>query len=456
MKLPQGPKQIIRELEDAGYEAFAVGGCVRDSLLGREPSDWDLCTSALPRQIKAVFEGKLRQRDTGIAHGTVTLLAEDGPVEVTTYRKDGAYTDHRRPDRVILGVPLEEDLARRDFTINAMAMAPGGPLQDPFGGQKDLKAKLIRCVGEPRQRFSEDALRILRALRFAAQLDFQIDPDTLKAARECAPLLNNIARERVFQELDRMLQGPGAGRVLAQCGDILAQVIPQIGRAVGFDLKSPMHDRDLWQHTASAVGQAAPRRTVRWALLLHDLAKPDCFVLDGKGVGHAPEHGQLGSHMSEEILHGLRAPNRLIGPVRLLIRYHDYPTVVKEQSVRRWLARLGPDLLEDLIEVKRADLLAHARRSEVTRRMKQLKEFHQLMAVVEQSHPCLRLEDMAVNGRDLIRAGICRPGPVTGRMLRRLLSEVIEGRTENNRQQLLALAHRLGSDAEQKDKQENQ
>lgn len=450
MKLPQGPEKIIRELQGAGYEAFAVGGCVRDSLLGREPSDWDLCTSALPQEIKAVFEGKLRQRDTGIAHGTVTLLAEDGPVEVTTYRKDGSYTDHRRPDQVILGVPLEEDLARRDFTINAMAMAPGGPLRDPFGGQQDLKAGLIRCVGDPWQRFSEDALRILRALRFASQLDFTIDPDTLAAAREAAPLLENVARERVFQEMDRMLQGPGAGRVLTQCGDILAQVIPQIGRTLGFDLKSPMHDRDLWQHIASAVGAAAPGRTVRWALLLHDLAKPACFVLDGKGVGHAPEHGQRGSQMSEEILRGLRAPNRLIGPVRLLVRYHDFPTVAKEQSVRRWLARLGPDLLEDLVEVKRADLAAHAKCPEVKRRMTQLEEFHRLMESVEQSHPCLRLEDMAVNGSDLIRAGICRPGPVTGRMLRRLLSEVIEGRTENDRQQLLKLARKYSVEAEEK------
>ncbi len=452
MKLPKGPEQIIFELQKAGYEAFAVGGCVRDSLLGREPSDWDLCTSALPMQIKAVFEGRLRQRDTGLAHGTVTLLAPDGPVEVTTYRKDGKYTDHRRPDTVMLGVPLKEDLARRDFTINAMAMAPGETIRDPFGGKQDLEKRLIRCVGDPEQRFSEDALRILRALRFASQLDFTIDPATMKAARACAPLLANVARERVFQEMDKLLKGSGAGRVLAEGGDILAQVIPQVGRAQGFDLKSPMHDRDLWQHTAAAVGQAAAVREVRWALLLHDLAKPDCFAVDKKGVGHAPEHGQLGSQMAEEILRGLRAPNRLIGPVRLLVRYHDFPLAVKEQSVRRWLARLGPDLLEDLVEVKRADLWAHANRPEVKRRIAQLEEFQHLARTVVESNPCLRLEDMAVNGRDLIRAGICRPGPVTGRMLRRLLSEVIEGRAENDRRQLLALAKKFSREAEEQNR----
>ena len=449
MQVPKGPAEIIKELRKAGYEAFAVGGCVRDSLLERTPNDWDLCTSALPRQVKTVFEGKLRQRDIGIAHGTITLLSSDGPVEVTTYRQDGRYTDHRRPDNVILGVSLEEDLARRDFTINAMAMDSDGEIRDPFGGRRDLEARIVRCVGDPVKRFSEDALRILRALRFASQLNFEIDPDTLRAARKCAPLLERISRERVFQELDRMLLGPGAGRILSQSGEILAEVIPPIGRTLNFDLKSQMHDRDLWQHTAAAVSFSPPIREVRWALLLHDLAKPDCFTVDARGIGHARDHGPKGSEMAEQLLRNLRAPNRLTSPVRLLVRYHDFPIAPKENSVRRWLARLGPDLLQKLILVKRADLAAHADRPEVAKRRSQVESFEKLIKQVAATHPCLRLEDMAVNGRDLIRSGICLPGPRTGRMLRKLLFAIIEGQVQNNREDLLEFAQTLSQEQEE-------
>ncbi len=448
MEIPKGPAEILNTLRAAEYEAWAVGGCVRDSLLGREPNDWDLCTSALPNQVKEVFRGKLRCRDTGIAHGTVTLLCPDGPVEVTTFRSDGAYTDHRRPDRVKLGVSLEEDLARRDFTVNAMALSTKGEIQDLYGGREDLAAKVIRCVGDPKERFSEDALRILRALRFASQLDFEMDPPTLAAARECAPLLREVAKERVFSELDRLLLGPGAGRVLAECGDIIAYVIPEVGPALGFDLKSPKHDRDLWRHTADAVGGSEPQSEVRWTLLLHDLAKPDCFRVDEKGIGHAPGHGNEGSLRAVRILHELRAPNRLIGPVRTLVRLHDNPVLPRVLSVRRWLASLGEERLNQLILVKRADLAAHAPDPVVLERKRQLEEFVKLMEKVLIENPALTLDAMAVNGRDLQQAGICTPGPVTGKLLRRLLAKLVDGAVPNQKEALLEMAKALAAENE--------
>lgn len=446
MQIPKGPEEILNTLHAAQYEAWAVGGCVRDSLLGRQPNDWDLCTSALPDQVKEVFRGKLRQKDTGIAHGTVTLLAKDGPVEVTTFRSDGAYTDHRRPDAVQFGVSLAEDLARRDFTVNAMALSTNGEIRDLYHGKEDLEAGIIRCVGEAKERFSEDALRILRALRFASQLDFEIEPATFAAARECAPLLKSVAKERVFAELDKLLIGPGAGRILAQSGEILAWVIPEIGPAVGFDLKSPKHNRDLWRHTADAVGESEPQSEVRWALLLHDLAKPDCFKVDDKGIGHAPGHGSEGSLWAVRILQELRAPNRLIGPVRTLVRLHDNPVLPRVLSVRRWLASLGQNQLEQLILVKRADLAAHAPDPVVLERRRQLEQFVQLMQQVLIQNPALTLDAMAVNGRDLQQAGICVPGPATGKLLRRLLSKLVDGEVPNQKEALLELARILAQE----------
>ena len=265
MNVPSHVTQLLKALRTAGFTACPVGGCVRDSLLGRRPSDWDLCTDARPQQVKACLSPRWRTVDTGIAHGTVTVLTRGGPVEVTTFRVETGYTDHRRPDGVRFVADLKEDLARRDFTVNAMALDEEG-IVDPFGGRADLEAKVIRCVGEPAARFEEDALRILRALRFAACLDFAIEPATLAAARAAAPTLSRVSAERVFTELDKLLLGRGAGRVLAECGDILARVIPAVGPCLGFDLHSPRHDRDLWGHIARAVSVAPARREVRWEI----------------------------------------------------------------------------------------------------------------------------------------------------------------------------------------------
>ena len=439
MEVPAHVQQLLAALRAGGFVACPVGGCVRDSLLGRVPGDWDVCTSARPEQVKACAAPRWRTVDTGIAHGTVTVLTAGGPVEVTTFRVEGGYSDHRRPDGVRFVADLKEDLARRDFTVNAMALDEGG-IVDPFGGRADLQAKVIRCVGESAARFEEDALRILRALRFAACLDFSVEPATLAAARAAAPTLCRVSAERVFTELDKLLLGPGAGRVLAECGDILARVIPTVGPCLEFDLRSPRHDRDLWDHITRAVALAPPRRNVRWALLLHDLAKPDCFVLDREGFGHAPGHAARGAALAKQVLADLKAPGRLLQGVQPLVRWHDTPLPQDTPGVRRWLGRWGWPTLEDLIAVKRADLLAHADAPVIRRRLEEVARFERLAREAHRRGDCVRLDQLALKGSDLMNAGVCRAGPRMGRLLGAALNEVIEGRVENHPAALLAWA----------------
>lgn len=439
MEVPAHVQQLLAALRAGGFVACPVGGCVRDSLLGRVPGDWDVCTSARPEQVKACAAPRWRTVDTGIAHGTVTVLTAGGPVEVTTFRVEGGYSDHRRPDGVRFVADLKEDLARRDFTVNAMALDEGG-IVDPFGGRADLQAKVIRCVGESAARFEEDALRILRALRFAACLDFSVEPATLAAARAAAPTLCRVSAERVFTELDKLLLGPGAGRVLAECGDILARVIPAVGPCLEFDLRSPRHDRDLWDHITRAVALAPPRRNVRWALLLHDLAKPDCFVLDREGFGHAPGHAARGAALAKQVLADLKAPGRLLQGVQPLVRWHDTPLPQDTPGVRRWLGRWGWPTLEDLIAVKRADLLAHADAPVIRHRLEEVARFERLAREAHRRGDCVRLDQLALKGSDLMNAGVCRAGPRMGRLLGAALNEVIEGRLENHPAALLAWA----------------
>lgn len=439
MELPRHVGCLLERLQAAGHEACPVGGCVRDSLLGRPPKDWDVCTNARPEQVKACAAGRWPTVDTGLAHGTVTVIVQGQPVEVTTWRTDEGYTDHRRPDRVRFVSSLEEDLARRDFTVNAMALR-GQELADPFGGRTDLAAGIIRCVGEPERRFQEDALRILRALRFASELDFAIEPVTLAAARAAAPTLRRVSAERVFAELDRLLRGPGAGRVLAECGGILAAVIPPVEACLAFDLHTNRHDRDLWGHTAAAVGLAPPVAAVRWALLFHDMAKPDCFELDRHGAGHAPGHAERGARLAEETLRRLKAPGALVRKVPVLVRRHDTPLPQNLPGARRWLGRWGWPALEQLIAVRRADLDAHAPCGSIRRRRQETDRFEQLCEEIRLRGDCVSLAQLALRGDDLQRAGICRSGPRLGRLLRAALDEVVEGRLANDRAVLLKWA----------------
>ena len=340
--VPDSAREALRRLEAAGYAAYLVGGCVRDSLLGRVPGDWDITTAALPEQVEAVFAGE-RIIETGLKHGTVTVLLEGLPLEITTFRTETGYSDHRHPDAVAFTPSLKEDLARRDFTVNAMAWRPvetplirpsvrtGAPspqgegLADPFNGQADLRDKIIRCVGEPEQRFREDALRILRALRFAAQLDFSIDPATAAAARALRETLALVSRERIAVELTKLLCGPAARRILTEYWEILAVPLPELAPMAGFDQRSKYHCYDVLEHSAAAVEAVPPDRILRWAALLHDVAKPACFTLDQLGRGHFYGHAQAGGPMTREILTRLRFDKDTVRRVSALVELHDYP-----------------------------------------------------------------------------------------------------------------------------------
>ena len=422
---------ILTRLEQAGYQAFAVGGCVRDTLLGRTPGDWDITTSALPEQVMALFDAV----PTGIAHGTVTVRLEGRGFEVTTFRGDGPYLDGRHPSGVVFTRHLEEDLARRDFTVNAMAMDLRGRITDPFGGREDLQRRLLRCVGDPERRLQEDALRILRALRFAAVLGFSVEPETAAALVHQAHRLDLIAPERVSHELQRLLTGAYVGPVLRQFAPVLAAVLPEIRPLMGFEQHSPHHRYDVWEHTVRSVETIAPQPVLRWTMLLHDVAKPQCFTLDEQGKGHFYGHDAQGAAMAEEILRRLRLPRRDTERIVLLIREHMRQIAPTEKSVGRALHRLGPEALEQLLAVQRADRLATGTGD--TELLDQLQELLENLLAEER---CFTLRQLAVNGRDLMALGLA--GPAVGRMLQQLLAQVLDGTLPNDHAALLDAAQR--------------
>ena len=445
IELPPLAADLLAALHAAGCSAYVVGGCVRDSLLGRAPGDWDICTSAAPEQIKAVFAAD-RLLLAGEKHGTVAVLRGGKACEITTFRLDGTYSDHRRPDSVRFVPDVRQDLARRDFTVNAMAWSPEEGLVDAFGGQADLAAGIIRCVGDPSERFGEDALRILRALRFASQLDFTVEAGTAAAALALRDTLQTIAAERLFTELDKLLAGPAAGRVLAAHGDILAGVLPEIAPCIGCT-QGAGHIGDVWQHTAAAVGAlAAPeadekqRRILLWTLLLHDMAKPACRAQGADGRIRFSGHNQRGAKLARSVLQRLRAPAYLIDAVPALVAIHDMPLPDSDPAALRLLARCGPQQLTRLCEVKLADLAAHAQTPAAARRRAETRRFRKRLARLQDA--CYTTGRLRVNGADVLAAGI-KPGPAVGQALNALLEQVMDGALPNERSALLAALGQL-------------
>ena len=423
---------VLAGLEAAGFRAWVVGGCVRDALRGESPHDWDVCTDARPEQVAACFA---RTLPTGLVHGTVTVLWEHTPVEVTTLRAESGYSDGRRPDHVEFVTDLNQDLARRDFTVNAMAWNPRTGLADPFDGRADLAAGVLRAVGQPEARFAEDALRILRGLRFAARLGFAIDPATARAMERQAPRLRAIAPERVQAELDGLVLGAAAEEVLARWPAVLEPVLPEIAPAVGFDQHNHHHCLDVWGHTARAVGSAAADRAVRLTMLLHDLGKPDCFSRGPDGVGHFYGHAQYSAELAQTILTRLRYDNDTRDRVVRLVRLHDAPLPVEEKTARRLLNRLGERDARALIAVHRADTLALA--PAWHDRLAELDALETLLDEQLAQDACFSLRQLAVNGRDVLAAGAA-PGPAVGRALDALLQRVLAGEIPNDRAVLLA------------------
>lgn len=449
MNLPLSPgaAKALALLQAAGYEAWIVGGCVRDALLGLPPKDYDLTTSALPEETQRIFAAYPRI-ETGLRHGTVTVLLEGEPLEITTYRVDGVYSDARHPDGVTFTRSLRQDAARRDFTINAMAYAPGQGLQDFFGGQADLARGILRAVGTAEKRFREDALRILRALRFASVLDFTLEGETARAARACAPLLAAVSAERVSGELGKLLCGKAAGRVLREYPDVLGVVLPEILPMVGLDHRNAYHCYDVWTHTAVAVDHVPPELPLRLAMLLHDIGKPDTFSLGEDGQGHFYGHPRCSVELAEKILTRLRFPRRTRERVLTLVRYHDAVLEESPQRVRRWLNKLGPEVFFDLLAIQGGDAAAQA--PAYCTRLDHLRRLETLARQVLDQAPCLTVRDLAVGGEDLLALGY--RGPAIGRALRALLDQVLSETVSNEKNALLQRLAQM--DAENTEKME--
>ncbi len=432
--LPQEVLEILRRLNEGGFEAYAVGGCVRDQLLGRRPDDWDVTTSARPEQVMELFAG--RCVPTGLQHGTVTVRIDRRSYEVTTFRTDGVYSDHRHPDRVTFSDRLEEDLKRRDFTIGAMAMDASGAVTDLFGGREDLRNGVIRCVGDPDARFGEDALRIMRALRFASVLGFSIDPDTAEAIRRGRDQLRYIAVERIREEMNRLLCGADAARVLLEFPEVVGVFLPEMQSAVGFDQRNPHHCYDVWEHTARSVEAAPAEPVLRWTMLFHDLGKTSCFTVDPAGVGHFYGHGRISSAMAREATARLKFDNDSRERICRLVDWHDRDVPCTRKGLLRTMNSLGADGAAQLIAVKRADNLAQA--PAYRGRQAELDRAEEILSQLLAEGACFSLKQLAVNGRDMMELGLA--GPAVGQALQSLLELVLEERLPNDREALLRWA----------------
>ena len=432
--IPAGAEYILRALTGAGYEAFFVGGCVRDLLRGYPPHDWDICTSARPEETADCFAGH-PVLETGLKHGTVTVLLDGKPYEITTYRTDGSYSDGRRPDQVRFVTDLEQDLARRDFTINAIAMSLDGALRDPFGGADDIRAGLIRCVEDPARRFQEDGLRLMRALRFAAVLGYGIEERTARAIHDCRAMLDKVAAERIRVELCALLTGQNAGAVLREYPDVLYRFWPELEPLAGMAQNNPWHCRDGWEHTLHAL-EAAPAHVIpRLTMLLHDIGKPQCKATDEQGIDHFYGHPAVSARLAEKLLRELKFDNTTIKQAVTLVEHHDVPPPQDSKGIRRWLNKLGPETFFQLLEVWRADKLGQAP-EKAADRLTQLDRIKAEAERIVAEGQCLTLRDLAVNGRDVIAAGAA-PGPAVGLVLNRLLERVLDGELSNRRDVLL-------------------
>lgn len=433
MKYPDAVKLILTRLHAAGYSAYAVGGCVRDSLLHKTPKDWDICTSALPDMIGAVFAGE-HLVETGLRHGTLTVVLDHVPYEVTTYRVDGSYTDHRHPDAVSFVDRIDQDLARRDFTINAMACDVQGCLLDLYGGQEDLAARIIRCVGDPAQRFSEDALRILRALRFAAELDFSLDAGTDGALRQLYPTLERVAPERIRTELLKLLCGPAAGRILRNYTEVFTFLLPCLGPAVGYHQDNPHHLYTVWEHTVRAVENVPPDPVLRFTMLLHDAGKPRTRTTDANGVGHYQGHQAASARLAAEVLEKYRFDRASADRIVRLVEAHDIPLSAEPRILRRRLHQFGEQDLRALFAIHRADRIATGTRNPEHAQAHFL-ELNRALDELLAQQPCYSLKDLQVHGGDLIALGY--RGKEIGDRLQFLLDQVIEGTLPNEKDALL-------------------
>jgi len=436
VKLPKNVEYIITTLEEAGFEGYAVGGCVRDTLLNKSPDDWDITTSAKPEQAKELFA---RTIDTGIKHGTITVLLGKETYEVTTYRIDGEYEDSRHPKEVIFTSSLVEDLKRRDFTINAMAYNDKSGIVDEFGGMQDLENKIIRCVGNPVERFTEDALRMMRAVRFSGQLGYEIEEATAAAVKKLAPTLEKISAERICTELTKLLLSPNPQYLKKAYEMGMTRIfLPEFDLAMETEQNHPHHCYGVGEHTLHSLAKVRADKVLRFTMLFHDLGKAQTKTTDEDGIDHFHGHAAVSAEIADIVMKRLRFDNDTRLKVVKLVKYHDLKVELTPKYVRRAIVKLGEELFPLLLEVKRADFLAQSMYMREEKEA-ELRELEKIYRQILEEKNCISLKDLAVNGGDLIKAGI-KPGKEIGEILQKLLDLVLESPECNTKDFLLEKA----------------
>ncbi len=437
INIPEDANCIINTLHREGYSAYVVGGCVRDSLLGRAPEDWDITTDALPEAMVKIFGSEdFKVIETGLKHGTITILTNSIIFELTTFRIDGSYSDNRRPDNVTFIDSLREDLSRRDFTINAMAYNDDIGLVDYFNGISDLNNKIVRCVGNPDDRFNEDALRMLRAVRFSSQLCFELEPENLIASiRRNAALIKNISRERIRDEFSKILLSyiPSFGMIKLKESGLLEYILPEMVPSIGFEQNNIHHDKDVFGHSLAALDNTPARLDLRLSALLHDIGKPQSYTVDENNVGHFYGHHKISADMSRKILKRLRFDNKTIEKVSLLVYEHmSRFDKLREPNTKKFINKVGIQNLDDLFTLQIADVKASAGDFRDIKNVLKLKE--KCDNIINEKYP-LTIKDMAINGDDLKAMGITE-GIEIGRTLKILLEIILEKPEYNNLEML--------------------
>lgn len=434
---------VLEKLKAAGYEGYFVGGCIRDHLLNRtkvSDVDFDITTNANPDEVKKVFR-EFKVIETGIRHGTVTVMILDTPMEITTFRSDGSYSDNRHPDRVNFVGNLEEDLARRDFTMNAIACDSEGKLTDLFGGMADIEAKTIRAVGDPEKRFEEDSLRIMRALRFSAVLGFQLEKETERAAFRCRELLKNVSVERFFIEFQKLICGGNAPDVIRKYIDIIGVMIPEISAMKGFKQNNPYHKYDVLEHCIRAMEaiKTTPEnhKYMKLAALLHDVGKPLTYSEDDKGIGHFYSHPSAGSKVAKNLLRRLKVDGFTVERVSTIIKYHDLIFERDTRILKKWMNKFTPQVLIEILEIKKADNFATGNMSEELH--DKFDDVQDIIHGILDEEQCFSMMDLAVTGKDLMGLGM-KPGPEMGAILKQLLEDVINEKLPNEKEILIKAA----------------
>lgn len=436
--MPYQVETALSMLDENGFEAYIVGGCVRDSIMGRKPSDWDITTVATPDEICSVFKD-YKTVLTGVKHGTVTVIIDHFHIEVTTFRTEGEYSDNRRPDFVSFTKSLKEDLCRRDFTMNAIAYNKKCGIIDLFGGVSDIQNMILRCVGEPDERFKEDALRIMRGIRFASVLSLGIEEKTRIAIHENGKLLKNIAVERIVVELNKLLLGDYVEKILHEYKDVISVFIPEIEPTFNFDQRNYHHIYDVWGHIVAAIAMSPKLIYVRLALLFHDIAKPECLKFDNRGMGHFSGHQSAGREKAKEILKRLKYDGVTMKIVPFLVQYHDAALPPDKTEIKKWLKKYGKTMVQLLYEVKIADNMAKNRNFPA--RLIEAKEGRAILRKIIKNDECYSLSQLEISGRDLIEAGFPET-PVLGTTLDGLLDAVISEKCENEKSALIKYAEK--------------